>query len=112
MTRIPELVMKQVERWCTNRVPDRLREELRVTCKRRGNSITIVEQRAPATAELGEDWSEQKVAQLRLAEDGNWSLHWADRNGRWRNLSGGPRDETIAPLLDEIDRNPDGVFWG
>jgi hypothetical protein len=52
-----------------------------------------------------------KVAQLRYAH-GAWTLHWADRNGRWRrylDLEPSPR---VDDLLVELDRDPAGAFWG
>lgn len=112
MSSVPEFALRQVERWCAKKVPARLRDEIRVECKRRGRSLTIVERRAPMSPELGSDWSEQKVAQLRLGEDDEWSVLWADRNGRWRTYPDAPRAGHPVPLLEEIDRNPHGVFWG
>jgi death-on-curing protein len=40
-----------------------------------------------------------------------WTLYWPDRNGRfhrYQDLPPGP----IAALLDEIDGDPFGKFWG
>ena len=49
----------------------------------RGKSVTIYECRPPWHPDLT-DWSELKVAQLRHnPEEGEWTLYWADRNGRW-----------------------------
>ncbi|SFA84509.1 Protein of unknown function [Amycolatopsis marina] len=111
MSPVPEFALRQVERWCAQKVPERMRDEIRVECKRRGRSLTIVERRAPSPL-LGSDWTEQKVAQLRLGEDDVWSVMWADRNGRWRSYPEAPRAAQPVPLLEEIDSNPHGVFWG
>ncbi|WP_245975726.1 DUF3024 domain-containing protein [Amycolatopsis palatopharyngis] len=86
-------------------------DQIRVECKRRGRSLTIVERHAP-TPLLGPEWTEQKVAQLRLDEDGVWSVLWADRNGRWRSYPDAPQATQPVSLLEEIDSNPHGVFWG
>ncbi|WP_103355100.1 DUF3024 domain-containing protein [Amycolatopsis sp. CA-128772] len=106
---IPELALRQIERWCTQRVPEHLQDRVRVECRTRGRVVTIVERRAP---QEGPEWSEQKVAQLRLDEFGIWSVWWADRNGRWLSYPDAPVASTPPALLDEIDRNPGGVFWG
>jgi hypothetical protein len=101
MTAIPELALRQIERWCAQRVLD----QVRVECRTRGRSVTIVECRAP-------EWTEQKIAQLRLDEYGIWSVRWADRDGKWLTYPDAPVASTPPPLLAEIDRNPDGIFWG
>ncbi len=75
--------------------------------------MTILERRAPWSSELGTEWTEQRVAQLRYDSDGGeWSVYWADRNGRWLPHPDVPQAKTPVALLAEIDRNPDGVFWG
>lgn len=52
-----------------------VRDEVRLSCARRGNSITIVEQRAPWKPELlGDEWTQLRIAQLRYdASAGTWS---------------------------------------
>ncbi|WP_026360491.1 DUF3024 domain-containing protein [Amycolatopsis nigrescens] len=112
MSSIPEFQQRQIERWCAGRVPARLRDEIRVECRRRGGSVTILERRAQWSGDVGSEWIEQRVAQLRYDANGRWSVYWADRNGRWLSHPGFPEADTPVPLLAEIDRNPDGVFWG
>jgi len=112
MADIPDLTIRQIERWCDKRVPARLRDEIRVECRRRGQSVTIVERRAPWSPDVGPDWTEQKIAQLRLDDSGRWSVYWSDSAGRWRTYPDAPRADHPTPLLAEIDRNPNGVFWG
>jgi hypothetical protein len=112
MAAIPELALRQIERWCAQRVPEHLQNRIRVECRTRGRAVTIVERRAPWSPEVGPEWSEQKIAQLRLDEFGIWSVLWSDRNGRWLSYPDAPVASTPPALLAEIDRNPNGVFWG
>jgi hypothetical protein len=53
-----------------------------------------------------------RVAQLRYsASTCQWSLYWADRNGRWHpydDLDSGPVDK----VLNEIEADPTCIFWG
>jgi hypothetical protein len=74
-------------------------------------SVTIFGCRPPWHPNLTE-WSEVPVAQLRYsAGTRHWSLHWADRNGRWHrydDLDPGPVDK----LLNEIEADPTCIFWG
>ncbi|KDN16753.1 DUF3024 domain-containing protein [Amycolatopsis rifamycinica] len=106
---IPELALRQIERWCAQRVPEHLQDRVRVECRIRGRAVTIVERRAPQT---GPDWSEQEIAQLRFDEFGIWSVWRAGRDGRWLSYPDAPVASTPPALLAEIDRNPGGVFWG
>ncbi len=54
-----------------------------------------------------------KVAQLRYDEGrAAWSLFCSDSNGRWWEYDElGPTKE-VGPLLNEIDADPTGIFWG
>src|SRR4051794_12829677 len=127
MAAIPELALRQIERGCAQRVPRALQDRIpgegrtrgrpgpharRRAPRTRGGAVTIVERRAPWSPEVGPEWSEQKIAQLRLDEFGIWSVLWADRNGRWLSYPDAPVASTPPALLAEIDRNPNGVFWG
>jgi hypothetical protein len=105
MAGIPDLAMNQIERWCKQQVPTELQDKLRVECHRRGATVTIVARRPPWRPKSGLEWSERKIAQLRLVDTGRWSVRWADRNGRWLSDPDTPEADTPLPLLDEIGRN-------
>lgn len=112
MSPIPELLLRQIDRWCERRVPEHARSQVRVENKRRGRSVTVVERRAPWDPDSDAAWSEQRVAQLRYGTDGKWLLFRPDRSGRWRPVRDAPEASSPVPLLEEIDRDPGGVFWG
>ena len=108
-----ERAMAAVDRYCQTRVPERLREEIRIECHRRGTAITIVEARPPWSPEAGPEWSTSKVAQLRLDEPaGIWALYWPDRNGRWHRYEQVSPRRTVSSLIAEIEADPTGIFWG
>ena len=54
------------------------------------------------------------MAQLRYRpESGDWSFHWADRNGRWHPYADGNRQfGSIVELLAEVDDDPTAIFMG
>lgn len=59
------------------------------------------------------EWASQGIARFRyVAKHSRWSLYWRDRNQRWHkyDLVGSTPD--VLPLLDEVDRDPTGIFWG
>jgi hypothetical protein len=107
-----ETALSAVEVFCESRVPQELRDKVRLECSRRGNSITIVERRPPWNPELiGTEWTSMKVAQLRYGPPSErWSLYCCDRNARWWPYDGVGPTRTVDPLLIEIDADPTGIF--
>ena len=113
MSTTPEQALVAAEVFCESRIPERLREEIRLECSRRGRSVTIVERRPPWREDLGPEWTSVTVAQLRFDEDsGRWSLHWRDSSERWHLYDRVGPSPSVDPLLAEIDADPTGVFWG
>jgi hypothetical protein len=105
--------MREVEAYSESRVPQDLQDELRIECTRRGSSITILERRPPWKPDLGSQWSETKVAQLRYEESaGTWSLHCSDSGGRWHRFDDVRPSRTVEPLLAVVEADPTGIFWG
>jgi hypothetical protein len=112
---IPPQLKSKVEAildtYCQNKVPERVRDKLKIVYKIRGNKVTLVESRPfymdPNT------WTESVVAQFRY-DPGNtcWTLYCADRNSRWHCYEGLKPARNLADLLDEVDADPTGIFWG
>ena len=109
----PEAALPLVEAFCETRVREHARDEVRLECSRRGNSITISERRPPWRVDLGPEWSEFKVAQLRYEPtERTWCLYCRDRNERWFLYDGIEPAPSVVPLLAEVDEDPTGIFWG
>lgn len=105
--------MSAVEAYCESRVPEDLRDEIRIECSRRGKAITIVEWQPPWNPDFGSEWSSGKVAQLRFDESAEaWSLYRSDSNGRWHRFGEAAPTKTVKPLLGMIEADPTGIFWG
>jgi len=112
---IPELTRRRAERLLQQlidrRVPPRVRNEIRMSVETRGNSVTLFEDR-PVWRMPGQ-WTHGKIAQFRYDPTSDrWTLYWSDRNGRWlRNPTTRPTTN-IAALIQEVDKDPAGAFWG
>jgi DUF3024 family protein len=107
-----EIAVAAVEAFCEARIPEQHRDEVRLECACRGNTITIHERRAPWNPELP-DWTSLKVAQLRFDPAlGRWSLYCRDSNERWWAYEDIGTSASVDPLLAEIDADPTGIFWG
>jgi hypothetical protein len=110
---VPDTALVAIRRFCDQRVPSQLRDEIRVECDVRGQSVTISERRPPWRPDQGPTWSRQPVAQLRYdSDDDRWGLYYADRNGRWHHYEMREPSTQVEELLAEIDADPTGIFWG
>lgn len=114
---IPELVrrgaVKKVEAYCDARVPDHVRDKVRLEAGVRGNAITIVERRPPWREGIGSDWSTLKIAQLRYdAVSALWTVFWADRNARWLLYPDAAPASAIETLIEAIESDRSGAFFG
>ena len=97
--------------YCERRVPEHVRDKVRLEFRIKGERVTLLERRLPFRGK-GE-WTELVVAQFRRDQDtGYWVLYCADRNSRWHQYEGIRATKTLKPLLAEVDRDPSGIFWG
>jgi len=109
----PDAALSLVEAYCETRVPEHARDEVRLECSRRGNRITISERRPPWGVDLGPEWTDFKVAQLRYdPPERSWSLYCRDRNERWFLYDNIQPSPSVVPLLAEVDEDPTGIPWG
>ena len=101
----------RLNRYCEERVPEHVRDQIRLLFKVRGLSVTLFESRP-----LWNDptqWVDGKIAQFRYdLETGTWTLYCADRNGRWHRYDPQVPSKDFDDLLQEVERDPTGIFWG
>lgn len=110
---LPETAVARVQRWCRDRVPEHVRDELRVEVDVAERHLTIVECRPLWRAEKGTEWTRVPIARLRYTKTtGAWSLYWRDRNLRFHAYEGVAPTAVIEELLAEVDRDPTAIFWG
>ena len=110
---LPELDVARVRRWCAQRVPAHLHNEIRVECDVGSRHLTIVECRPPWRKDLGEEWTRFPIARLRYTKATKlWSLYWRDRHLRFHVYDRLAPSARIEDLLQEIDRDQTAIFWG
>jgi len=97
--------------YCANKVPVEYQNQMRVKFKIRGNSVTLYEERPAFFRE--NEWVDISVAQFRYnPENKNWTLYCADRNSRWHVYYDIDPNPDFNRLLDEVEEDPTGIFWG
>ncbi|WP_442929573.1 DUF3024 domain-containing protein [Micromonospora sp. WMMC250] len=110
---LPEADTARVRRWCDQRIPERVRDQVRIVCEEAARHLTIVECRA-----LWHDDSESEGTRLPVARlgytrtTGTWTRYYRDRSLRFRRYDLMPPTANVGELLDEIDRDPTAIFWG
>ncbi len=109
-----DAALSAVEVFCESRIPQELRNEIRLECSRRGSAITIVERRPPWNPDaIGDEWTTMEIAQLRHdPASKTWSLYWRGSDDRWRPYDNVAPSRNVDALLAEIDADPTGIFWG
>jgi Protein of unknown function (DUF3024) len=113
MAALPPLDVAAVVAYCEQRAPPHAVHQVRMEAVVDGRAVTLVGRRAPWRREFGREWTSRPVARLRwTASRGEWSLFWRDRVHRWHRYPYAEPTSEIAKLLDEIDCDPTGTFWG
>jgi hypothetical protein len=106
-----QLAEQIIGRYCKEKVPEKYRNEIQMTYKFRGNSVTIFENRPAMFGEAG--WTSLSIAQLRYSdEDDIWTLYCSDRNGKWHLYMECDSEKDIKKLIKEIDDDPICIFYG
>lgn len=58
-------------------------------------------------------WHEEPVAKFTYVKStGRWKLFCMFRDLKWRGYEPFPESRELAPLVDEVRRDPTGIFWG
>lgn len=110
---LPSLEVAAIRHYCEQRIPPRALDQVRLETVVTRGAVTIVERRAPWREDYGPEWTAQEIVRLRYtAKSGVWTLYYRDSNDRWHRYELIDPDPNVRPLLDEVDRDPTGIFWG
>jgi hypothetical protein len=98
-------------RYCEEKVPSHVRGEVQLRFRFEGNAVLLYEYRPPWDG--AGDWVETMVAKFRyFVGRREWALYWRDRNERWQRYDLIDASRVFDDLLDEVDADPTGIFWG
>lgn len=112
---LPELLQRQAHRlldkFCQERVPCERFHGLRLGYSMGDNQVTLFEERLAPAAE--DNWLRTPIARFVYSPEQNqWLLFSLDKNLCWQI------DKDIAPslnlkcLIEALDNDPNGRFWG
>jgi hypothetical protein len=112
-TRLPEAEVLVVKRWSEQRVPEHIRDRLRVECHIAARYLTIVERRPLRTGDTESEWAVHPVARLRFTKKtGLWTLYWCDHSGQFHRYEQHAPSPRVSYLLRELEHDPTALFWG
>ena len=104
-------IEESLKSFCERRVPEHVKDRVRLSFSIWGNSVLLVEERP--RWDKPSEWLSIKIAQFRFDPASlRWSLHCRDRNERWQYYSLVRPTKDFDLLLAEVDRDPTGIFWG
>lgn len=113
---IPESVkqhaLKLVYEFCRARYPDDMWTDYHLYCQMRLNTMTPFKRYASQDQPLGK-WKRTPLAQFHYdSERDLWTLSYADINRCWRRYDGTSQPSDLMVLIDEVNRDPHGIFFG
>jgi hypothetical protein len=93
------------------KIPLHIRNKLYLSYRFSGSSVILIENR-PNFFKQGA-WMESVVAKFRFTLKTNiWTLYCADRNAKWHKYSYAEPTEDFDLLLQAVDEDRTGIFWG
>jgi len=104
-------VMKIMDAYCENRIPEQVRDQIRLTHELRGNKLHLLESRQ--AFQRPDHWITMKIAQFEFEPENRlWTLYCFDRNSKRIPYPNCKATARLEALLDEVDADPTGIFWG
>ena len=110
-----ELETKRIEKivgtFCENRVPERVRDQLRNGFRIEKQNIFIFESR-PRWDDPSE-WMDLDFAKITyVTSRGIWKLYWMRASGKWNPYEPHKESKRIDDLIATIDEDRYGCFFG
>jgi frataxin-like iron-binding protein CyaY len=101
-----------LQRYCDEKIPDNIRDQLRLTYTFEDNSFILLEERPPIDSN-SDVWLADPVAKFvyKKAEK-LWHLLWLGQDLQWHDFSPPERSSEFSRLLDKVDEDVTAIFWG
>jgi len=93
-------------------MPPHVASQLRYRLDTDRNALTVVESPAVDPGQSTGDWFDVSVARLRFTRSRGWELYWPDRDSTFHLYEAVEPTQDVTLLLEEIDNDPTGIFFG
>jgi hypothetical protein len=105
------MVKNILEKFCSERIPMALQNQIKLEFNIRGNYVTLFEKKIYFKGPS--QWTKGKIAQFRYDPDNNkWTLYWWRHTGKWYKYEEIKPQNDLQKLVDEVDKDPTAIFWG
>ena len=105
------LIESKLSTYCEQRIPPHAKQQVKLSFKIRGNSVTLFEHRK--TFRQDGKWVDIPIAQFRYNPDHSmWTLYCTDRNSKWHEFTPFPPSKNFDDLLTEVNEDSTHIFWG
>lgn len=101
-------IKKIMDKYIENKIPKHIQNEIKMTYKIRGNSVTLIEERPAFMSDI---WVQHKIAQFRLDNE-EWKIYWQDSKDRWHFVEDIKPSNDFQEQLEIVDKDKRGTFWG
>ena len=102
---------KQLDRYCLEKIPEHAYGKVRLCYIVKDMAITLFEQQ-PHFRDI-DKWMQANIARMRYSKTFHtWTLYWRDRNNKWHLYDQIPPAADFGRILQELDTDPTGIFWG
>lgn len=100
-----------LKNYCNKRIPDYIQHKVKLDFKINKNKSTLFEVRP--VFNQPDKTVDIKVAQFRYnTKTSFWTLYCRDRNSIWHKYPGVEPTKRLEDLLEEVESDPTGIFWG
>ena len=105
-------LIKEIVGWyCEQKVPDNLKDQVRVFYSIKGYTVTIVQSKPSFPG--SRLWTEYPIARVKYdPRTLEWELYRRDLTGEWQRYADLKPTPHLQSLIDEIADDPVCVFWG
>lgn len=110
-----EIELKRIDKvvggLCRKRTPEQYKAELSFEYRITGHDVLILEIRPMWNNP--QEKTELSVAKLKFNRTKNlWQLYWKRASGKWLKYGEHPESKDLSRLVDEIDQDSFGCFFG
>lgn len=106
-----QLALKQIEKFCANKFPPHVQDQLKLKYTLQDPSIILYESR-PQWNDPSR-WIDLEVAKMTFVKKSmKWKLYWMRASGKWELYNNIEPIKDLQVCIDEIDTDPLCTFWG
>ena len=114
---LSETDLARARRWVDARneqLPPRARGQIRYELDVDDRSFTVLECRPPwDPGRMGPEWTRFPIARFRYTKARReWTLYWRDRNLRFHRFDIVEPSARLQDLIDAVEDDRTGIFWG